>query len=249
MATIIDVDLEENNLSDFDSTVTDAGDLSVTAGAALNGTSYGLSCLIDDTTSIYGAMTSLNNTTGVSIHNFYLDPNGMTVGASGGIVLLALYNNSSQLLLTLELQQSGGNYYLLLEGYNDAGSAQSGSTIQISDGPHRILIRLSRASSDVAGNGAIYLWVDGYAKSAATVTTIDNYDRFSELDEARLGAQSVPSGSSGTFYLDEWLGLDADNDLLGPISGLQQPQSTHRVGLVTGELNRPMHQVNLRGSN
>ena len=62
MSEIINIHLE-SDLSEFTSTVTDSGDLYWSADAALAGTSGGMACLIDDTTSIYGQSDDGINTT------------------------------------------------------------------------------------------------------------------------------------------------------------------------------------------
>ena len=51
---VADIDHETGNLSEYSSTVTDSGDLSVSTNAALNGSRYGLQAVIDDTTGIFG---------------------------------------------------------------------------------------------------------------------------------------------------------------------------------------------------
>jgi hypothetical protein len=71
MAVVADIDLESGDLSEFSGTVTDGGDLSVTQAAALAGSEYGLQCVIDDTTAVYGyVLLGSPNTSGLFVIGF-----------------------------------------------------------------------------------------------------------------------------------------------------------------------------------
>ena len=80
MATF-SADLETGDLSQFDNTTTDGGDLSADAAATKDG-SYGLQAVIDDTNSLYGRF-NFNNKSQIR-GGFWLNPNSVTMGGGEG---------------------------------------------------------------------------------------------------------------------------------------------------------------------
>lgn len=216
LGTIIDIDHETGDLSQYTSSVTDGGDLSVAAGAALAGTGYGLSCLIDDTTSIYGLKT-FNKAATLRLR-FYIDPNTLTmadndifetcrIGQAGG---------SYSILSSIELKYvTGTGYILQFRAYNDANAATP-DTCNITDAPHYVEALIVRAATDVSADGTAQWWVDGV--NQGTVTGIDNYNRMEDQNmRVILGPCSgIDVGTSGTLFLDELI-INNDGSEIGPV--------------------------------
>lgn len=220
MAEIANIGFETGDLSQFDSTVIDGGDLSVSAGAALAGSSYGMQAVIDDTTAIYGqanigswpgAATSLR-------YRFYIDPNSLTM-AEGDDFWMAIVNGQ----MIVRLGYSGGNFIITGVYYGDGGYLGDNSDT-ITDAPHYIEGLINRAATDVSADGSYQFWIDGAL--VATYLNADNYDSFNNINNFRLGApSSLDAGTSGTFYLDQLI-IRNDDTEIGPVPAGGDPLST-----------------------
>ena len=105
MATIIDIDHEANDFSEYDSYINDA-DLTIAAGAALAGSSYGMSVAINpqgDTTVLYGLIGNKNITTGIHRVRYYVDPNSLTMVTNDLFTVFRVANTSNVLKKILSL--------------------------------------------------------------------------------------------------------------------------------------------------
>jgi len=199
-AALVDIDHEENNLNEYTSTQTDSGDLSVSASAALSGTNYGLSCVIDDTNSIYGEKT-VSSSTGTIRARVYIDPNTMTMAASNAVVFLRIMNGSSQIVAYAQLVFSASVYNLRVGIYADTGVPSTATLSSITDASHYIEFKVVRATGESTNDGYIDWWIDG--SSRTSVTGIDNYTRFASAGAVQLGAITFTGTPTGTLYLDE----------------------------------------------
>ena len=96
MSTVFTATHEAGDFSEYTTSVTDSGDLSVTSAAALAGTTKGISVLIDDTTAIYAykALASAQ-TTNVVRYRFYIDPNSITMSNSSEHTVMLITDISS----------------------------------------------------------------------------------------------------------------------------------------------------------
>jgi hypothetical protein len=225
MAVIIDIDHENNDLSEYTATVTDGGDMSVTAAAALVGTSYGLQAVINDTNSMYGQVSITNSN--IIRTRFYLDLNtlAMTDKTFG---ILSCLRGDATVVFYLCVNENSGTFYLGSVLYNDAGGA---STVYgaVSSGVHYVEIKLTRATDDVSANGRVDWWIDNVAQT--TIINVDNYHRWNgDLVDMRIGVGTPPatlfSGISGTIYLDQWVAND-DGGLIGPFVGAPIAQTNN----------------------
>lgn len=216
MAVIIDIDHESGDLTEYTSTVTDSGDLSVAAGAALAGSSYGLQCVIDDTTAIYGQFRlGSENTSGVVRARFYIDPNGLTFDNDDYVIVLYLLNGSAAQIARVYLYYTTvGGYQIYASVTNDAAVATNTSSYAITDVPHYIEIKLVRATGESTNDGSLQLWIDGVDKE--TVSGVDNYTRFAAFEYADIGARFIDAGTSGTLYIDELI-VNDDGSEIGPV--------------------------------
>lgn len=206
MAKIFNIQLE-TDLSEFDSTVTDGGDLSQDAAAALAGTSGGLSCLIDDTTLIYGQKDFTQLTSQYYHFRFYLDVNTLNVA---NYLFPAAIRTAGANLIVASLNS---DQHLYIRYRDDAGTWFNTATANVSTGEHYIEVLVQYASSAIASDAIITFWVDGVQIDQDT--GLDIYD-LAKPDNARLGASAISAGSSGTHYLDEFI-LRDDNSQIGPV--------------------------------
>lgn len=218
MSVLFNIDHSTGDLSQYTSTVTDSGDLSVTSGAALAGTNYGLSCLIDDTTAIFGRIHLAGAVTQTRLR-FYFDPNSLTMANNNTFILAYFAQNGGSFLRTWYLDfryLSATGYRLILRGLTDGGSVPVNDVCDISDAPHYIEIHSVRAATDVSADGTLQWWVDGVDQG--TFTGIDNYNLFADYNGRFIvGATAdLDTGTSGTFYLDEFKAND-DGSVIGPV--------------------------------
>lgn len=215
MTTIIDIDHETGDLTQYTSTVTDSGDLSVAAGAALAGTGYGLSLVLDDNVAIYGAKALVaGDTSGKLRWRFYIDPNGLTMANNDVFINTNAYGTSVAVAVANLLYTTVGGYQIRVDIYNDAGALTS-ANYAITDAPHYVEIYLIRATNSTSSDGSIQTWIDG--ASQGTISNIDNYDRFADFKTVYFGASGVDTGTRGVFYLDELI-VNNDGSEIGPVS-------------------------------
>lgn len=220
MAIILDIDHEGGNLTEYDSTTTDGGDLSVAAGAALAGTSYGMSLVLDDTNALRAqkAITKVNTYR----ERFYIDPNGLTMALNDNFsVHYILQDGGSYFTIArVDLLKAAGGYQIQMSVANDGGGYAWQRTCDISDAEHYIEFKMVRATNSTSVDGTCEWWVDGSLQTSGAA-----YDNFNIMGDqnwnGRWGAEYVDAGTSGTFYLDEIKAND-DGSEIGPLS---QPKS------------------------
>jgi len=216
MSEIINISLE-SDLSEFTSTVTDGGDLYWSADAALAGTDGGMAVFINDTTSIFGEYTlGTPNTSGVMRGRFYLDTNNISMATdTGNYIFNCKRVTAGSDLCEIHFSWSGTSYQLSFRFYGDGGATNS-SFYNITDTPHYIEIILVRATSSIASDGYMSMWVDGAFKE--TISDQDNYDTFDQLGYLKWGATyGVDATTSGTYYIDEIV-VNDDGSEIGPVA-------------------------------
>ena len=233
MSVIWDCDIEAGDLTEFAGQISD--DISAAAAAALAGTSYGLSVLVNDTTDNYVYPTTLSpvNTAGKCRIRFYFDPNSLTMAADNNLALYIQRGGGNNLAL-VSLVYLGSQYRIYVTIYNDAGGTSQTEASAITDAPHYIEAYLIRATNSTSSDGSLQLWIDG--ADIATLSGVDNYDRFTSFNSYRWGAISKAAGTSGTFYLDQLVVNDdggAIGALAGAITGTAQGAAT-QTGTLTG---------------
>jgi hypothetical protein len=213
MSILFNVTHEDGTLGEYDATITDGGDLSVTRAARLANTSYGLSCLIDDTTSIYGTINQTDPASGTIRWRFHVDPNAISMNNNTDFAIVgATLSASPWLLAEVYLRYQGGSYRINVDVYEDAGWLANDET-NISDAEHYVEIESVRAANASSSDGELTVLIDGTQEY--NNTSIDNYDAFGNLDGFHIGPKVVPATASGTIYLDEILAND-DGGLIGP---------------------------------
>lgn len=198
----VDIDHETGDLSDYNATSTDGGDLSVSTNAALNGTGYGMQAVLDDTNSLYAHKTGIGSTSGNARIKFYLDINSLNMTNGDGFAIFYGYNNSTETLILMTINYWSSAYHLSLGVVDDSAGYHWNSDTNLSDAPHLIEIELKRASSSTSSDGWGSYYLDGVLQTR--VTGVDNYDRFASFNRTGLGASGADAGTSGTLYFDEF---------------------------------------------
>ena len=189
---------ESGTLSAWSSSVTDGGDLSVTAAAALVG-NFGLQALINDNNSIYVT----DETPDVETHyraRFYFDLNSIAMAKNDQHVIFDGAAASGSKAFELELRSTGKKYQLRIDVYRDGGTLTTGGWVtNVPDAPQVVEVEWKAATAAGANDGYLTLWLDGVQTS--TVTGIDNDTR--RVDRIHLGAVSgIDPGTRGTYYFD-----------------------------------------------
>lgn len=211
---LFNIQHETADLSEYDATVTDGGNLSVTADAALRGSNFGLSCLIDSTGAIHGEKDISTPVDALQLR-FYVDPNTLTMTDLDTLNILGLRTVGGAVaqILFMQLRINSGNYQIRTRTFNDAGTGVNGTYKTITDAEHWVEVELKRAATNVSSDGTVKIWVDGVLES--TTSSIDNFDLWAFINAVRLGVvNNSPAGTSGTFYLDE-LVVRGDNQQIG----------------------------------
>ena len=233
---IVDIHLNAD-LSEFTSTVTDGDDLAWSNDAtarAVAGTAGAMSCLLDDTTAIYG-QKNFNKSTTVRLR-FYIDPNTLTMATGDSFIVFRFAQVSSGLpIFNVNLARTATSYRFQASAYNDAGASACGSDIiDITDAPHYVEFLGVQAATDVSSDGSYQIWVDGVSKDADT--GIDNYNRMNDQNwRIRVGAlEGIDAGTSGTFYIDE-IAVNDSGVEIGPVSWIR----AYLKGKAAGTDNQP----------
>jgi len=202
MTTVVDIDLETGNLTEFTAT---AGTPTATAGAALHG-SYGLNVPLGTT----NQRAYLNVAKSTSFrYRFYFDPNGATLGASDVFTMQGIYQNggSFSTIAQMEFRMSGGNYNVRFRSFNDAGTTVLDDNVNVTDATHYAEVYCVQAVTDVSSDGSYEWFMDGV--SQGSVASVDNYNRmFDQGFRFQVACENGDAGTSGNFFFDDMLAND-----------------------------------------
>jgi RHS repeat-associated protein len=188
---------ESGNLTAWTSSTTDAGDLSVTAAAALKG-NQGMQAVIDDNNTIYVTDDSPNAEPRYRAR-FYFDPNSITMASGDAHFIFKGFMGTSTEVLRVEFRQSSGTYQIRAALVNDGTAWTNTNWFTMSDASHSIELDWQAATGAGANNGSLTLWIDGTQQPS--LSGVDNDTR--RIDRVRLGALTgVDTGTRGTYYFD-----------------------------------------------
>jgi hypothetical protein len=194
---------ESGDLSGWDASSPDAGDLSTSSDAALASSSAGLQGVVDDTVGLFVHDDSPNDENRYRAR-FYFDPNGFDPGEAQlhrrTRLLIGFEEGPTRRVFAVVLRRLSGAYAVMARVRLDDNSQRNTAFVPISDGPHWVELDWRRASGPDANDGRFEFWVDGVSVFSAS----DVDDSVSSVDFVRLGALSVKAGASGTLYWDEF---------------------------------------------
>ena len=193
----------ENGFSSWFEPVTDNGDLSVAAEAAIT-SAYGMKAVLNDNNNIYVTdLTPYDETTYRA--RFYLNTNYLAMADGDVFYPLYAYTRDDVPFLRIAWRFSAGEYQVRLETANDNGNWVGSSWNLIANGLHAIELEWVAAPSPEVHDGYANLWVDN-VWSYPTVTDLDN--DMLRVDYVRLGAvDGIDDGTRGTFYIDAFKSL------------------------------------------
>lgn len=207
------VTFEQNDLSEFDHVFNPDDDLTVSGAAAMVG-NYGLEVLIDDQVNVLGYFDITPPPTNEIYSKIRIDPNGLTMADGDQFVFTSIGSSLTPFYLgVLQLGRNASSYYIQSRCFEDDANSFYGND-NISDAAHVVEMHLERASSAIASDGRMRVWIDG--ELVQTFPDLDNWDMYAGVYRAAMGAfgGAVDVGTSGTFYLDRFIVAESRTELL-----------------------------------
>jgi RHS repeat-associated protein len=182
---------ESGDFSAWSGSVTNGGNLSASAAAALTG-SYGLQASFSNASAMYVR----DDTPAAEARyraRFHFDPNSLTMSNGRYTYLLQAHDVSGQIVLFVQFYRGSAGYQLRVRGYDSAlGTYVNSSYVTITDAWHTLEI-------DWGNDGHLSFWIDGTQQAELTGINNSSY----AVESVRLGAPYVSgSGISGAYYLD-----------------------------------------------
>ena len=167
----------------------------------VTGATYGMQCTIDGTGGIYGTKNIAAPASGALRARFYLDPRQLEMGDPEDFVIFGV-KDTATILFQLRLGTSGGNLQLRTLTQDDALGSNFGVAQNITAQEHFVELLMTQAATDSSADGGVVMWIDGALVD--TVTGVDNFDKFADIDGMVLGARtSIDVGTLGHLFLDE----------------------------------------------
>lgn len=206
MTEIVNITLDDNTLSEFDSTT----GVSASPGAGLGFSAAGLYVNLTSLADRYGSISFTQFTSEEMRTRFYIDTNSLTMASNDSFIVLEL-RDSTTVRGEVRLAFVSSNYTIETKWSEDSASLKNGPTSTVSDGEHCVEVLWTRASDAGSNDGSVELFIDG-----ASVGSVTDYDTFTigQIDNIRLGAANgVDAGTSGLFFVDELIIRDDDTEI------------------------------------
>ena len=216
MAEIVNINMNDGTLDAFDSIVASGGTtVSAEVAAALAGSSYGMQIgLANVVSSAYG-IKNISYTSDSLRLRFYIDLTNVTLtngnlfyllyldGTDGPVVMVAFYKSASGVGINAYHVTDSGSFSL----------GQVGPFYDLASGEHLIEVLATRATSNVAADGSVELWVDEVSQGSRS--DIDVYDR-ARANSLDFGGKALDIGTDGNAYVDELI-IRNDAIEIGPV--------------------------------
>lgn len=232
MGLIKNITFETGDFSQCDGT-TGTG-ISVVAGAALAGTSYGLSVNASGTNPAYCYSTSMNNTSGLLGVRFYMDPNNFfRVGVNLGLFIA--HNNSGSQILKIYSYSYDVYWRVYFQAFDDV-SYNTYDMTDLADEPILLEAYMKRATTSSSSDGSFKVIINDSVKY--NNTAIDNYDTFSSFNRFWFGKPTADILGVGTYYLDQ-LAIRDDDYRIGPFVRYISPD----YGFATPTISNPVINI------
>jgi len=209
MAELVHITHDSDDFSEWDSKI--GSGIATSAGAALGGSAFG----VEATPALSASFATWSADPGVALDALRFaarfDRNTLALSAGTTALIMALTWND---LLKIYLKEDSGFYKIHIESEEDDTSVQSAtSTATVPAVEVTIEARILRASSDVASDGAAYVYVNN--TEYVSLTGLDNYDNYNNWDLGNFAIYNLVSGGSpsGTWYIDEFFVRDDDTQI------------------------------------
>jgi hypothetical protein len=188
---------ESGSLSSWTSSLTDAGNLSVSTAAALVG-SRGMQALINDNNALY-VHTTLPASQSRYRMRFYFHPNSVQMAEGDMFNIYNAYNSAGSTNLMIRMRRYLGNYQLQVAARDNSTWVMTG-WYTITNAKQYIEIDWKSATSASYNNGFLYFYLNGSVK-----TSLALYNSSWTIARDRLGAvEGIRTGTRGTIYFDHF---------------------------------------------
>lgn len=210
MTDLYRVTHEVGDFSEYTATIDNhpGGGLSVSTSAGMVGTNLGLQAQSTGSSSeqSYAYVTISPPASNLIRFRYYADPNNLPLATDGSDILLhtAITANapfSSAGFFTASFAKVGADYYFSFSMTDDLTGSNSRVVLAGQSRPYAVEVELVRASSDVAADGSMRIWLDNVEQTP--VQNIDNYDSFASMAAYTAGVVFASPTASGSIYLDE----------------------------------------------
>jgi uncharacterized protein YjiK len=184
---------ESGNFSAWSANSNNGGNLSVSAGAALQG-NFGLQAAFTNTTKMLVRNDSPAAETRYRAR-FYFNPNSISMATGDNITIFQGLDAGGTVVLSIQFNRSSTAYQLRARSY-DSGLTAFVNTpyFTISNAVHTVEV-------DWGNDGHLTFWIDGVQQ--ANLTGINN--SIYRIETARLGAPTMSiTGTNGSFYIDSF---------------------------------------------
>lgn len=178
--------------------------MTITAAAALAGSTRGMQAVITGNTPSYVVDNTPTNE--ASYHaRFYFNPNGTTTGTSQHEIFVGR-NSGGTTIFRVQYRRTSAGVYQIRARVLRSGGTTSTSWYTITNASHAIEIAWQSGSS-----APFSLYIDGVLKQTLSGLNTNSY----KLDSVRLGpSNGLNSSMSGTEYYDEF--VSTRNTYIGP---------------------------------
>lgn len=195
---------ESGDFAAWDAAASGDGALTVEAGAALAGTSYGLRAQVNGRTPLYVEDQTPDDEARYRAR-FYFDPSAFD--ASEPLdrrrrtrIFIAYQEAPTVRVLAILLRRAAGQHSVAARVRLNDGSQVSTPFVPITPSEHWVEFEWNRASAPAAADGSFLLWLDG--NLAGALTGLAN--GAGGVDFVRLGALSVRNGATGVLLFDQF---------------------------------------------
>lgn len=229
----------DSNLTEWDTTVVDGGDLAWASGAGLGGTTGGASFTINDTNAIYFQKAAVVSGGTDYRYAFYIRDVSLSLPTSADFDL-AWMHTAGTLFHKLRLVESSGTKTLRAELRTDAGTPTTADVALGGTGATGAFyeVHVHKAATNSSSDAFCKVYKDGdYATPVISITGIDLFDSWNGA-LFRLGAISgIDASTAGVFYLDE-VSVRSDSTQIGPnnTAATITVPATHRATIGVAEV-------------
>jgi hypothetical protein len=190
---------ESGDFSKWSESNTDAGSLSVTAGAAMHGT-RGMAALINDANDVYVKDLTPNDETRYRVR-FWFNPNSITMANGDEINLFQTWNNAySSVAFRLYFKKVGANYTFSARDPADGAWDRIMAYYPITNAAHYIELDWQAASGSGKNDGHLSMWFDGVLQE--NLANIDNDTE--RIGVVLFGPTEIDAGTNGTLFVDDF---------------------------------------------
>jgi hypothetical protein len=193
--------------------VTDGGNVSVSANAAMAGTAFGMEVFVNNQTDKYVFDETPVDEPRYRVR-FYLDTNGYLPGLANedrrARVLLGFDTSPtvtrSLTVVLIRLGATGsGQYLMFFRARRNDGTFADSAFLPVSDGVHVIEVDWQRATTPAGTDGQVRIWIDGGASEGPPTAVISNIANGNAgVDRTWMGTINIKPNASGTLYFDEF---------------------------------------------